>query len=61
MPGYEKSRQNFEEKFPKKPSAFSFICNRIEGVPVSMHAQELSRQWVHGQISGDEMIRRLVE
>ena len=37
------------------------ICNRIEGVPVSMHAQELSRQWVHGQISGDEMIRRLVE
>ena len=37
------------------------ICNRIEGVPVSMHAQELPRQWVHGQISGDEMIRRLVE
>jgi hypothetical protein len=37
------------------------ICNRIEGVPVSMHAQELSRQWVHGQISGDEMIPRLVE
>ena len=36
-------------------------CNRIEGVPVSKHAQELSRQWVHGQISGDEMIRRLVE
>ena len=29
-------------------------CNRIEGVPVSKHAQELSRQWVHGQISGDE-------
>ena len=37
------------------------ICNRIEGVPVSMHAQELSRQWVHGQISGDEMIRELVK
>ncbi len=36
-------------------------CNRIEGVPVSKHAQELSRQWVHGQISGEEMIRRLVE
>ena len=36
-------------------------CNRIEGTPVSEHAQELSRQWVHGQISGDEMIRRLVE
>ena len=36
-------------------------CNRIEGVPVSKDAQELSRQWVHGQISGDEMIRRLVE
>ena len=36
-------------------------CNRIEGVPVSNHAQELSRQWVHGQISGEEMIRRLVE
>ena len=36
-------------------------CNRIEGVPVSKHAQELSRQWVRGQISGDEMIRRLVE
>ena len=36
-------------------------CNRIEGVPVSKHAQELSRQWVLGQISGDEMIRRLVE
>ena len=36
-------------------------CNRIEGVPVSKHAHELSRQWVHGQISGEEMIRRLVE
>lgn len=24
-------------------------CNRIEGVPVSKHAQELSRQWVHGK------------
>ena len=36
-------------------------CNRIEGVPVSKHAQELSRQWVHGQISGDEMIRKLVK
>ena len=37
------------------------ICNRIGGVPVSEHAQELSQQWVHGQISGEEMIRRLVE
>ena len=36
-------------------------CNRIEGVPVSKRAQELSRQWVHGQISGDEMIRELVK
>ena len=36
-------------------------CNRIGGAPVSSHAQELSRQWVHGQISGEEMIRRLVE
>ena len=36
-------------------------CNRIGGVPVSEHAQELSRQWVHGQISREEMIRRLVE
>ena len=36
-------------------------CNRIGGVPVSKHAQELSRQWVHGQLSGEEMIRRLVE
>ena len=36
-------------------------CNRIGGVPISNYAQELSRQWVHGQISGDEMIRRLVE
>ena len=36
-------------------------CNRIEGVPVSKHAQELSRQWVHGQISGDEMVRELVK
>ena len=36
-------------------------CNRIGGVPVSKHAQALSRQWVHGQISGEEMIRRLVE
>lgn len=36
-------------------------CNRIGGVPVSKHAQALSRQWVRGQISGEEMIRRLVE
>ena len=36
-------------------------CNRIEGVPISKFAQELSRQWVHGEISGNEMIRRLVE
>ena len=36
-------------------------CNQIEGVPVSKHAQELSRQWVHCQISGDEMIRELVK
>ena len=41
--------------------AYILDVNRIEGVPVSKHAQELSRQWVHGQISGDEMIRRLVE
>ena len=36
-------------------------CNRIGGVPISNYAQELSRQWVHGKISGEEMIRRLVE
>lgn len=36
-------------------------CNRIRGVPVSEHAKELSQQWVHGQISGEEIIRRLVE
>ena len=36
-------------------------CNRIEGVPVSKYAQELSRQWVRAQISGDEMIRELVK
>ena len=36
-------------------------CNRIGGIHISNYAQELSRQWVHGQISGDEMIRRLVE
>ena len=36
-------------------------CNRIGGVSVSKYAQELSRQWVHGQLSGEEMIRRLVE
>ena len=36
-------------------------CNRIGGVLISNYAQELSRQWVHGQISGEEMIRRLVE
>ena len=34
-------------------------CNRIGGVPVSEHAQELSQQWVHGRISGEEMIREL--
>lgn len=36
-------------------------CSRIEGVPVSRQAQELSRQWVHGQISGEEMIHALVK
>ena len=36
-------------------------CNRIGGVSVSKYAQELSRKWVHGQLSGEEMIRRLVE
>ena len=36
-------------------------CNRIGSIHISNYAQELSRQWVHGQISGDEMIRRLVE
>ncbi len=36
-------------------------CNRIEGVPVSRQAQDLSRQWVHGQISGEEMVRALVK
>lgn len=36
-------------------------CNRIGGVPVSNYAKELSKQWVHGQISGEEMIRRSVE
>ena len=36
-------------------------CNRIEGVPVSKQARELSQQWVRGQISGDEMIRALVK
>ena len=35
-------------------------CNRIGGIPVSMHAQALSQQWVHGQISGEDMIRELL-
>ncbi len=35
-------------------------CNRIKGTPISQHARELSWQWVHGKISGGEMIRRLV-
>ena len=36
------------------------MCNRIEGAPVSNHAKDLSRQWVQGKISGEEMIQALV-
>lgn len=36
-------------------------CNRIEGVPIFKYTQELSMQWVHGQITSDEMIFSLVE
>lgn len=35
-------------------------CNRVEGVPVSEKAKELSRQWVQGKITGDEMVQALI-
>ena len=36
------------------------MCNRVEGVPVSKQAADLSRQWAKGMITGEEMIRALV-
>lgn len=36
------------------------MCNRVEGVPVSEKAKELSRQWVQGKITGDEMVQALI-
>ena len=36
------------------------MCSRVEGVPVSESAKALSRQWVQGQITGDEMIQALI-
>lgn len=34
--------------------------NKIEGVPVSDEAVHLSKQWVRGEISGDEMKSTLI-
>lgn len=35
-------------------------CNLVEGVPVSEKAKDLSKQWVEGQITGDEMVQALI-
>lgn len=34
--------------------------NKIEGVPVSQYAIELSDKWANGEISGDEMKSALI-
>jgi hypothetical protein len=34
--------------------------NKIEGVPVSRHARQLSARWARGEISGAEMKRILI-
>lgn len=35
--------------------------NKIEGVPVSEKAQQLSKQWVEGKITGEQMKSILIE
>lgn len=35
--------------------------NAIEGVPVSEFARNLSRRWVKGEISGEEMKKALLD
>lgn len=34
--------------------------NKIEGVPVSSFANKLSKQWVRGEITGEEMKAALI-
>lgn len=34
--------------------------NKIEGVPVSSYAKKLSKQWVRGEITGEEMKAALI-
>ena len=41
--------------------AFADAINNIEGVPVSTEAQQLSAQWVRGEITGEAMITALLK
>ena len=50
---------------PQKNKRFAAIkiadtINRIEGVPVSTFAVELSDKWAKGEISGEEMKAALI-
>ena len=41
--------------------AFADAINKIEGVAVTADAQQLSTQWVYGEITGEEMVAALVK
>ena len=51
------------KKDPKRENAVAFAdaINRINGIPISDDAQQLSAKWVHGEITGDEMVAALIK
>ena len=51
------------KKDPERVKAVSFAnaINKIEGVPISAEAQQLSTQWVYGEITGEAMVAALIK
>ena len=52
-----------KKKDPQRARAVTFAdaINNIEGVPVTVDAQQLSTQWVYGEITGEAMVAALIK
>jgi len=51
------------KKDPRRVKAVTFAdtINKLEGVPVTADAQQLSAQWVRGEITGEAMVAALIK
>lgn len=52
-----------KENYPRRLRAVRIAnaVNRVEGVPVTKNAQQLSAQWANGEITGEAMKSALLE